>query len=142
MRGFLAGLLLTLPFVASSTQAASLMLGCTGTLTDTQVPKDKFTPDPTTTDIADFSVVVDFDRRSVLGFWTHKKHGTHHPLPITAIDANSVTFTSSRKLDGGLREDISGTIDRITGKLDAHETLLWRPGTMRTFTWDLQCNPK
>jgi hypothetical protein len=77
----------------------------------------------------------------MLTIWTQKKNKIHDPLPITAIDANSVTFTGRRRLDGGLRENISGTIDRITGKIDAHETLLWRPGTMRTFTWDLQCTP-
>ena len=139
MRRVLAGLLLAVSFVASSAQAASLTLGCAGTLITTDVPKDKVANDPTEEKVVDFSVVVDFDRRSVSGFWV-QTNGVHDLIPITAADANSVTFKHNRN-EPMLNKSIEGTVDRITGKIDASETWLWRTGSLRHSTWDLRCKP-
>lgn len=135
----LTGLLLSLLFVATSAGAASLTLGCSGTLTTTDVPKDKVANDPKEEKIFDFSVVVDFDRRSVSGFWV-QMNGVHDLIPITAVDANSVTFKDSKN-ESMLDKSIFGTIDRITGKIDAFETSLWPAGSLRNMTWDLRCKP-
>jgi hypothetical protein len=139
MRRVLAGLLLAVSFVATSARAASLTLGCSGTLTTIDVPKDKVAGDPKKENIVDFSVVVDFDRRSVSGFWT-QMNGVHDLIPITAVDANSVKFNDSKN-EPMLDKSIVGTVDRITGKIDAFETQLWRSGSLRNVTWDLRCKP-
>src|SRR5262249_43053519 len=117
---------------------ASLTLGCSGTLTTTQVPKDGVAGDPEKESMVDFSVVVDFDRRAVSGFWK-EWNGPHDLIPITVVDANAVTFMGSKK--GPSDKSISGTIDRITGKVDAFETWLWPNGRMSLLAWDFRCRP-
>ena len=94
MRGFLALLLLALPWFAPA-QAASLTLGCSGTLTTTEVPKNGVASDPKAEKIVDFSLVVDFDRHGVSGFWT-QMNGVHDMIPITAIVASSFTGCGHR----------------------------------------------
>jgi hypothetical protein len=94
--------------------------------------------DPEKDNIADFSVIVDFDKRAVSGFWS-ELNGIHDDLPITAFDANSITFKAEKK--GGFDKSIWGTVDRITGKIDATETWLWRSGSLTLMTWDLRCRP-
>jgi hypothetical protein len=65
-------------------------------------------PWPYGENIVDFSVVIDFDQRTVSGF------GYWGPLPITAVDVNSVTFFGSRK-DIGLDQNIGGSCLRLIG---------------------------
>jgi hypothetical protein len=138
MRKFLTGLLLALSVVVRPAQAASLTLGCSGTLTTTQVPKDKVASDPEKENVVDMSVVVNFDERTVSGFWT-EMNGLHNALPITAIDANGVTFKGSKGSQNNIQFSIEGTIDRITGKIDATETWLWRTGSLSLMNYDLRC---
>jgi hypothetical protein len=135
MREFLAGLLLTL---ASPAQAASLTLGCSGAVTTREIPKDSVAADPQKESVVDMSVVVDLDQRIVSGFWAELS-GLHNPLPITVIDANSVTFKGQQKV-GQTDAYIEGTVDRITGKVDAKETWIWRSGST-WIIWDLRCRP-
>jgi hypothetical protein len=129
-----AGLLL-----ASPVQARSLTLGCSGTLTTTHVSKSGTESDPEKESIKDFSVVIDFDQRtvSVSAPWMHG------PFSITGSDANSVTFSGSTDLGPGFIGHIGGTIDRITGKFDATER--WpSPGDVditSITSWDLRCQP-
>jgi len=68
MRKFPTGLLLALSIIVSPAQAASLTLGCSGTVSTTAVPKVGVAGDPQKENIVDMSVVVDFDKRSVSGF--------------------------------------------------------------------------
>ena len=96
--------------------------------------------DPKAEKIVDFSLVVDFDRHGVSGFWT-QMNGVHDMIPITAIDANSVSFKGSKKLAGSMDDSIEGSVDRITGKIDANETWLSRTGSLSMLTWDLRCKP-
>jgi hypothetical protein len=88
--------------------------------------------------MVDLSVIVDFDRRGVSGFWIDV-NGLPELIPITATDANSVTFKGGSK--GSIQLSISGTIDRVTGKVDAQETVLWRTGSLSQMAWDLRCTP-
>ncbi len=139
MREFLIGPLLALVFVTSSAQAASLTLGCSGTVTTTEVPKNGVAGEPLKEKVADWSVVVDFDRRTVSGFWA-EKNGLHTPLPITAVDANSVTFKGVRKFVAS-DASIEGTVDRVTGYVHADETTLWSNNSLSLLTYDLRCKP-
>jgi hypothetical protein len=129
---------LTAAALAASAQAASLTLGCSGTVTTTQVPKNGVANDPEKESIADFSVIVDFEKRAVSGFWSDM-NGLHDQIPITAADANSVTFQGRTK--EVIEKSISGSVDRITGKIDADETWLWRNGDLTRMNWDLHCKP-
>ena len=106
-------------------------------MTATIVPKDGVAADPIK-DIVDISVIVDFDKRAVSGFWIDA-NGLPELIPITATNANSVTFEGGRK--GSIQRSISGTIDRVTGKVDAEETVLWRTGSLSQMAWDLRCTP-
>jgi hypothetical protein len=58
-------LAVTLAFViaVSPAQAASLTLGCTGTLTTSNVPKDGVAPEPEKENVSGWSIVVDLDQR-------------------------------------------------------------------------------
>ena len=73
--------------VSSDAQAASLTLGCTGTVTTSNVPKDGVVPDPDKDNVSDYSVVVDVDRAAVFGFWfetpTTRMTAAQTALPIT-----------------------------------------------------------
>ena len=141
-RGNLMLLRLSMALIAvalsASAQAASLTLGCSGTLTTTQVPKSGVAGDPEKEDIVDFSVVVDFDKRAVSGFWSDL-NGVRELIPITAADANGVTFKGNKA--GSIQKSIWGTVDRITGKVDADETWLWQTGTLTQMAWYLRCKP-
>jgi hypothetical protein len=123
-----------------SARAATLTLGCSGTLTTTDMPKDQMASDPKAENIVDFSLVIDFERQSISGFWW-QLNGTHDLIPIVAVDANSVTFKGTKKT-AGMDDSIEGSVDRITGKIDATETLYSpRNGGLRSETWDLRCKP-
>ena len=61
--------LVSVLIVSSDAQAASLTLGCTGTVTTSIVPKKGVIPDPDKNNVSDYSVVVDLDRHAVFGFW-------------------------------------------------------------------------
>src|SRR5262245_15584560 len=95
-----AALLLLVP-CATSAQAASLALGCAGTVITTTIPKVGFADDSEKEDIKDYSVVIDFERKAVSWFWAGEKVnkesvGLYRWLPITMVDANSIKFRASR----------------------------------------------
>src|SRR5438874_931402 len=96
MQKWLPGMVAVLAFITSPGHAASLALGCSGTLTTTELPKAGLASDPQKETIVDLSVVIDLDRRAVSGFWT-EMNGVHNVIPITAVDANSITFKGTRK---------------------------------------------
>ncbi len=129
-------------------QAASLTLGCTGTLTTTHVPKEGVAPEPEKENVSDWSIVVDIDQHAVLGFWFElwepgKPAGfnsVHAPLPITQADANGVYFETKRK-QGRLEQSIHGSVDRITGAVSAMDITLYPSGSLQTQDWDLHCKP-
>ena len=138
MREFLLVLLITLPFISSVAQARSLTLGCSGTATNTDIPKGGVESDPEKENIVDMSIVVNLDERTVSGLWFDK---ANKPLPIVAVDANSVTFRGERRDVGVSTGGIEGTVDRITGHVDARQITLYRNGSMSILVWDLRCKP-
>jgi hypothetical protein len=122
--------------LASPVQAASLTLGCSGTLTTMHVSQVGVASDTGKENIVDFSVVIDFDQRTVSGF------GGGGPLPITAVDVNSVTFAGSQK-GAAVDQHIGGSVDRITGKIDATERQYFATldDAREILEWDLRCRP-
>jgi hypothetical protein len=137
------GLLLAASFVASPSQAVPLTLVCSGTATTQHVPKNAPAADPKKEGIADMSVVVDFDGRTVSGLWTDVDaagNWIHPALPIRAADANSVRFGSAKNDATGYHL-IDGAVDRISGKVDATDTLRYRDSSMTILIWDLRCRP-
>ena len=139
MQTLLLGLVITMAF-ATDASAASLTLGCSGTLTTSNIPKDPAvpTPDAEKDSVSDFSVVVDFDKRAVTGFWADL-NGIHPPALITAVDANSITFSAERTIFTS--KSIQGSVDRITGYVTAMDTTLWPNGGVQIQNWDLHCRP-
>jgi hypothetical protein len=83
--------LVSVLIVSSDAQAASLSLGCTGTVTTSNVPKDGVVPDPDKDNVSDYSVVVDLDRHA--GFWfetpTTRMTAAQTALPITQAIATA-----------------------------------------------------
>jgi hypothetical protein len=132
-------LLLTFLLVASPAQAASLTLGCSGTETITQIRGYEVASDPEKETILDQSVVVDVDQRTISGLWQDLDR-VHIALPITAVDDNGVIFRDSPTLNG-VSTYIAGTLDRITGKLDATEAW-YKDGVTHLLKWDMRCKPR
>jgi hypothetical protein len=131
-----AVLLLPVLFIASA-QAAPLTLRCSGISSMPQNPKLAMGTAPKR--ITDFSVVVDFEHRTVSGFWTDL-NGVHIPLPITSEDANSIRFSASNK-SGVAHTSIDGSVDRITGAVEAIDNTMLPSGELKTTTFDLHCTP-
>lgn len=110
---------------ATTADAQSLTLACVGTVTSAGV-SDPF----------EASIIVDFERRTLTGLWA-QLNGAHDLIPITMIDAHSVTFHGNRNLAGMAEESIEGSVDRITGKLDAFEIT----PRQEPRAYDLRCKP-
>ena len=94
MRELLAALAMGALLFVAPAQAASLTLGCSGTLTTMQVPKDGVAPEPEKENVSDYSVVVDLDRRAVFAFWFENRNerllnNVHSALPITKVDVTA-----------------------------------------------------
>jgi len=88
--------------------------------------------------VVDLTVIVDFERRGVSGFWIDV-NGRPELIPIKATEANSVTFEGGS--NGSIQLSINGTVDRVTGKIDANETVLWRADSLSQRIWNLRCTP-
>ena len=140
MRAFPAGLLLALWLLSAQAQAAPLTLGCSGIVTSSELSKHGIPGEPEKKNVVGMSIVVDFDQRTVAGFWT-EEDGVHNLLPITEFDANSVSFRGTKGKKDSVLFFIEGTVDRITGKVDANEISYWRSGGQGFLVWDLQCKP-
>ena len=130
--------------VSSDAQAASLTLGCTGTVTTSNVPKEGVIPDPDKDYVSDYPVVIDLDRDAVFGFWfetpTTGMTAAQTALPITAADATGIYFVARRK-QSAISESIHGSVDPITGAVSAMENKLYPSGNVQTTEWDLHCKP-
>jgi hypothetical protein len=140
----LAAALASAIIASPGAQAASLTLGCTGTVTTTNIPKDGVAPEPEKENVSDFSIVVDLDRRAVFGFWfempTADLTAVHTALPIKQADSNGIYFGAHRK-ENAINEGISGSVDRITGAVSAMENRLYPGGNSQMTEWDLHCKP-
>jgi hypothetical protein len=94
----------------------------------------------THTNITDLSIVVDFDRHTVSGFFWVDPNGVPTPIPITTIDADSIDFHGIDKSDLVI-SSITGSIDRITGTVQASATTLLQHGNKSVAFYNLQCKP-
>jgi hypothetical protein len=144
MLKLLVGMTLIFIFITRSALAASLTLGCSGTLTTVHLPKNGMASEPEKENIVDKSLVINLDQRTVSGFWWDRDPSgnyIHNPIPIISIDPNGVDFRA-RKGDKIQDSTIEGTVDRITGKVDATEERFWKVGgSIDKFDWDLRCKP-
>jgi hypothetical protein len=94
----------------------------------------------TNANITDLPIVVDFDRHTVSGFFWVDPNGVHTPIPITTIDADSIDFHGTNKSDL-VTSSIAGSIDRISGTVQASATTLLQNGNKRVAFYNLQCKP-
>jgi len=136
--------LVSVLIVSSDAQAASLSLGCTGTVTTSNVPKDGVVPDPDKDNVSDYSVVVDLDRHAVFGFWfetpTTGMTAAQTALPITqAIVPAFILWPGGNR--SAIAESIYGSVDPMTGAVSAMENKLYPSGNVQTTEWDLHCKP-
>ena len=135
--------LVSVLIVSSDAQAASLTLGCTGTVTTSNVPKDGVVPDPDKDNVSDYSVVVDVDRAAVFGFWfetpTTGMTAAQTALPITDADAIGIFYFVARRNQSAIAESIYGSVDLITGVVSTMENKLYPSGDVQTTEWDLHC---
>ena len=137
--------LVSVLIVSSDAQAASLSLGCTGTVTTSNVPKEGVVPDPDKDNVSHYSIVVDLDRHAVFGFWfetpTTGMTAAQTALPITDADAIGIFYFVARRKQSAIAESIYGSVDLITGTVSAMENKLYPSGDVQTTEWDLHCNP-
>jgi hypothetical protein len=138
MRPHIVSVLFALLIATSSAEADSLSLVCSGTIKRIAVGKEGAVEDSEKDSVEDFSILLDFDQRTVSGFWAELT-GLPNPIPIIGADANSVVFKGSKKV---LATDanIFGTVDRITGRVEATETWLYS-NSHKVVGWDLRCKP-
>lgn len=136
---FLSCLTLMLLAAPAPTYAAAFTLGCSGLVKRTEVPKGSAAGDEQKVNVEDMSLIVDLDRRTVSGFWSQGNIGGHQTLlSIISVDSNGVTFEASRGEESTVLQTIRGTVDRITGKVDALETSISKNNTLYV-NYDLRC---
>ena len=128
----IVALLQLLPVMATGEAQSTLplTLGCSGTALNGQ----------TNTEIADLPIVVDFDRHTVSGSFWVAPNGVYTPIPITTIDADSIDFQGINRSDL-VTSSITGSIDRITGTVQASGTTLLQNGNKSVAFYNLQCKP-
>ena len=127
----IVALLQLLPVMATGEAQSTLplTLGCSGIALNGHA----------NTKITDLSIVVDFDHHTVSGFFLDL-NGFHAPIPVTTIDANSIDFHGINKSDL-ITSLITGSIDRITGTVQASGTTLLQNGNRSVAFYNLQCKP-
>ena len=81
-----------------------------------------------------WGLIVNFTARTVTGF-RYPTYLADFPVAITAVNEVTVTFAGSRK-DGNTDTSLTGTVDRITGDLQATYEY-----ARVTRTYSLKCKP-
>jgi len=127
MNATAAALLVVTGMVAQGAEPQTLTLACQGTVTE-KVPEAP--PEPIS-----MGIIVNFTARTVQGI------SSGFPVKITGWDDVIVEFWGSEKLSGSLAITV-GTIDRVTGDVEAKTTLTADNGK----TWGrtictLKCSP-
>ena len=126
-----APMLLALAALSISTARAAeptgtLTLACQGTVTDNIKPDAK--PEPIS-----MGIVLNFTARTVKGF-PHIGEAE-----ITLMDDVTIVFVAS--YHGHAEWGFDGTIDRVTGDLEAHSILMVETGNSRIVSYSLKCKP-
>jgi hypothetical protein len=96
----------------------TLTLACQGTVTQNDAKSEPIS----------MGVIVNFTARTVQGFV--------YPVEITLMDDVSVTFSRSNRY-----RSIEGTIDRVTGDLQATDVLSGNNKIILTTYYLLKCRP-
>jgi hypothetical protein len=91
---------------------AALTLACNGATSDEMSEDAKREP-------ISMGIIVNFTTRTVQGFGAPGL--LDYPVKVTGVDDVTVVFSGSRTI-GGVSMSINGTIDRITGDVQASET--------------------
>jgi hypothetical protein len=116
--------LILLAFLGQAEPTGTLTLACQGTETQRG-------GGGTTSEQINIGVIVDFQKRLVIGF-------SDSPLRITGVDETTISFSGE---DTGW--GMNGGIDRVTGWLHG-ASLKSDPSTRKTIlsiSYDLQCKP-
>jgi hypothetical protein len=121
-------LFVALTLICLPVKAEVLTLSCNGTMK----AEDQEKPHP----ITKMGLVVNFDAGVVTGF-------TGITARLEEVNANSVSFKGTNLNPSGAEWSVHGTIDRITGSLDA--ALTWfNPKTnklLMRMNYELTCKP-
>ena len=119
-------------------RAATLVVACSGKVTTRFSPS--FADTEMKRNVGDLSIVINFDRKAVSGFWVNDNGYVW--LPITTADAYSVSFEATRKYLGN-DNHISGIIDRVTGVASVDDITNYKEGgplpRSSYETWHLHC---
>jgi hypothetical protein len=105
-------------------QPATLTLACKGTVTTSTVPN----PRPYSV-----GIIINFTNRTVQGL-------ASYPVTITADNAAMATFSGQDK-DENAAYSIGGSIDRVTGDLEATERAYNEHKILFVQSYSLQCKP-
>jgi len=116
---------------AQAQTAATLTLACKGTVTSSLDSK----PEPLS-----MGLIINFTTRTVHGFGVP---GADYPVTITAADDVIVTFSGEYKEPPFSTDSIGGTIDRVTGALEATARSYdeMNHKTLSVMSYSLQCRP-
>lgn len=128
-----AVLILGLSFTTGAqAQPNMLTLACKGTTTLTSVPDAK--PEPVS-----MGLIVNWTTRTVQGF---SSPDWDIPANVKAVNDVIIAFGGQQEIFGGL-SIFMGTIDRVTGDVDATSTV-YEQKTYKVVTqttWALKCRP-
>src|SRR5262249_17731542 len=124
------GSLLVVVSTADAQQPATLTFACKGTTTSAGEQS-----------LFRMSIILNFANRTVQGFGSPDL--IEIPVRITGVNDVLVTFGGSQKLFENSESSIGGSIDRVTGDLEATQ-ILSDPKTGRTVSttsYELHCRP-
>jgi hypothetical protein len=128
-------LLLTWSFVATAQgQPATLTLACKGTTSGPLMPDEK-------PQSISMGIIVNFSARTVQGFGYPGL--IHYPVAITAANDVTIAFNGHEQFGSTSLHTISGSIDRVTGDVEATSSLI-DPKTNKFISqtaYALQCRP-
>ncbi len=105
-------LMLAILTTARAQGGGTLTLACNGTTSDGMVEDAKREP-------ISMGIIVNFTTRTIQGF--HAPGLLDYPVKVTGWDDVTVVFSGSQNI-GGISTSINGTIDRVTGDVQASET--------------------
>jgi hypothetical protein len=120
--------------VAAQVQPNTLTLACKGTVTTTSMPEAK--PEPIS-----MGIIVNFTTRGVQGFGTPGL--IDFPVKITGANDVTIAFRGEDKTSPSSVWSLMGSIDRVTGDVDATSMLI-ASNTSKIITqtvYALQCRP-
>jgi hypothetical protein len=107
-----------------------LVLACQGTTQGRDPVSGAMGPD----EPISVGLIVNLTARTITGF-RYPTYLADFPVAITAVNTMALTFAGSRK-DGNTETSVTGTVDRITGDLQATYKYGSTPGT-----YSLKCRP-